>query len=216
MLRKLVVVLCLFLTGCADHVAWWSEDVTLLDGKVITIERKSHYTKNIFGQISLVPTFEELRYEKLGLVWKKKPAGKMFGFGIVDGVPWVVSYGDDNEICRNLPNEAPPLIFEYFDGKKWVVSRYDAAPLSVLSQNIFSFAPTETLKTKDKLHFGAKQFVPSAQRTPNYNILDYQDMRILFCVSSKAETTEKNAFYQSRRARKDQLLKEMKDQQNGK
>jgi hypothetical protein len=218
-MHKILIFLCFILAGCSDHVATWSEDVLLHDGKSIKVERKTLFKRNIFGQVLRSTPFSELRYEPLGLIWQNDGM-QVFGFDIVNGVPWMVSYGDTSKICENLPKEAPQLKFEFFDGKKWVPTRYDAAPLNSIMQNLVAVAPYETESSEEKIYFDANRKLPRTTQFSQLNVLDYQDMKGLFCVGDHASWgrithAEKETFYKSRDARRDQLLEQIRGKKNG-
>jgi hypothetical protein len=94
--------------GCAwgsnIDVAEWTEEVKLSDGRMITVWRRARAYSGGFPNSRRGRDIDfEFKYESLGIYWKSNWARRPMSFDIIDGVPYMVVFISDRELCHGRP-----------------------------------------------------------------------------------------------------------------
>jgi hypothetical protein len=106
------------IAGCASNEIKWTEEVSLHDGSMVLVKRRTELTESGFPvQQRGVAKFHELCYQPLGVYWKSKPEYPPHVFDVVNGKAYVKVPVQGCTTCmlQDYP-ESDSVYLEWSDG----------------------------------------------------------------------------------------------------
>lgn len=156
--------------GCGDNTLTWTEEVKLLDGRVITVTQKRRYEEGAPSEVWLTLKLPELGNHEI--VWHENleplviniDAGKLYIVGVPHSTGQLHQYG----------NPKPPYIGFQHDNDLWKRLTFNEIPIAIYDSNMWiEIAPENgskhiSLADKERL-MKDERYMPTYKRIdPKY------------------------------------------------
>lgn len=154
------------------------------DGQLITIWRRARRYSGGFPNSNRGPNIEfELKYEPLGIYWKGDWSRHPMSFDIIDGVPYLVLFISDKDLCINRPKtDYSAQFLRWHHGRWFDVSQIDFPVYRALINLSVSFWGRTTADDYKELIVWRKKELPGGfnDRSPD-TVKIYFERGSLFC-----------------------------------
>jgi len=149
-----IILLSLFLSGCAlGHSAWWKEEVLLHDGQTIIVDRSQKlggyptldsHDRSVLEEKWKFPVPGTYKFVTWKINQERPPKGyslSLLVVGFVQGAPYIATSpaGCISYNYWGRPN--PPYVFFRHDGKTWQRIKLEEFPAELTESNVIVGRP---------------------------------------------------------------------------
>lgn len=169
--------------GCGDNTLTWTEEVKLLDGRVITVAQKRRYERVYTGQdTGNLPrevwlTFKLPEFVDQDVVWHENMEPRILN--LHEGRLYIVGIPLSERVFRQYGSPKPSYIGFRYSAGQWLHIPFNEIPVAIYDTNMLIATEPDKGKTRVSLADKAEEMKDPEYRNsqkridPKWNMLNY-------------------------------------------